>query len=123
MFVSLLPRQTDQRPVLGASELQRQLPLRQGAEGEVPESNNASRRVPTEQVGVVRHAWQRVAMDLFAGRRGAGATGQLLFQRRLVLLRGIPQLGRAGLPGPPRRLSACPSSRPVDVISKRGLEP
>ena len=37
-------------------------PVRQGAEGEVPGAADAGRRVPAEQAGAVRHAWQRVAM-------------------------------------------------------------
>ena len=45
-----------------ASQLQRRLSVRQGAEGEVPAATNEGGRVSAEQVGVVRHAWQRVAM-------------------------------------------------------------
>src|SRR4051812_13931076 len=101
MFVSLLLRQTEQRPVLGASELQRRLAGRQGAGGEVPVSNNASWRVPTEQAGVVRHARQCVAMVRQPDRSERscpGAPGRLLEPQRLPLPGGLPPLARADQP-------------------------
>src|SRR4051794_21307877 len=52
MFVPFLFRQTHQRPVLGASELQRRLSVWQGAEGEVPGATNEGRRVPPNRLGL-----------------------------------------------------------------------
>jgi formylglycine-generating enzyme required for sulfatase activity len=48
MLLSLLPCQTQQRPLVRSGELQRQLSVRQRAEGEVPRTPHASGLVPAE---------------------------------------------------------------------------
>src|SRR5262249_8226935 len=114
-----------QRPVLRASELQRQLPLRQGAEGEVPLADHAGGRVPSEQVGLVRYAWECMAMvcRCLPGGLEPGEPGRLLCQRRLRLPGGGPQRGLAVVPDPQHRRPTCPSSRPVGGQASRSERP
>jgi len=90
--------------------------VRQGAEGEELGATNTSRRVPTEQVGVVRHAWQRVAMvrrPVQSGGLAPGVPGRQLVQRLLELPGGCPLLERAGQP----ELLPRPASRPCDSLT------
>src|SRR5438874_11347106 len=116
MFVPFLLRSADQRPVLEAGELQRQLSGWQGGQGSVPGASDARRRVPAEQTWAVRHAWQRVAM----ARLGPCAPGRRLVQRGLLLPGGVPQQGRAGGPAPLHRVPTCPSRSEERRVGKEG---
>ena len=91
------------------------VPFGKATKGPYLGRHNASRLVPAEQVGVVRHARQRVAMVRRPARRGLGPgdPGRRLARRRPELPGGVPRPGRAGRPGQRPRLPACPSSRPV----------
>ena len=95
-------------------------PFRQRAEGAVPGAANAGRRVPTEQVGVVRHAWQRVAMvrrpreDSVRVFRG-GSWNSDGTRCQAANRTGFAADG----PGQRPRLPPCPSSRPVAGQGRR----
>src|SRR5262245_59813393 len=111
MFVSLLLRQAGQRAVLEASQLQRELPVRQRAEGAVPAAAVAGLGVPAEQTGAVRRARQRVAVVRVLRGLSPGDTGGWLALRGTPVPGCQPRGGRSDLPIPGPRLPPCPSLR------------
>src|SRR3954447_5575200 len=87
MLEPLLFRSANERAVLGTSELRRQLSIPQ-AEGEIPGANLTGRRIPAEQTGAVRHAWQCDAVVY----RQEVVPGQLLRVPRRRVLSKEPSL-------------------------------